>query len=284
MMRIDENNVFHDTYLINSYDVDQNYRANLSLFFKLVQDVAGNHAYLKGCALPHLNKEGKTWVVTRSVLDIFDYPWWPEYVDIETFPLQYSGYLAPRGTFISKQGGGELLARCFSNWCILDIEHGHRPVKPDFLTQRLGLVNPEAERYRIGSRRDKIDSYDDIENIRCLNMRKAHMSYTDSDYNGHINNISYLNWIISGLPASFLKDHLASHVDISWLKETHLDDELAVHIGSADAGALSGCNDEVRLYAKILRHEEDGSETCVCTACLDFRPIAGFPRRSEAAI
>lgn len=265
-MRIDPPGIFRDRYLVPSYDVDSTYRANLNFFFKLIQDVAGNHSHLKGCSLPMLRMEGKTWVITRTVLDIRKYPYWPQYVDVATLPLEYAGYNAPRGVVISLDG--EEIARSFSNWCVLDIGNGHRPVRPDFLSGRMPPVSAKDDPYGFGSRRPKAETYDSVPDLKQLCVFRPRMGFLDSDYNGHINNISYLNAIVDALPRDYLVSHLVTQVDISWLKETHLEDDLIVYIGSADPEAFT--RDGAELFARISRQTQDGEET-VCNASLRFR-------------
>lgn len=266
-MTIDEKDIYHDRYLLTSYNVDRFFQANLNYYFSVIQDVAANHAYMRECSLPHLQKIGKTWVVLRTVLDLYSYPKWLGYIDAETWPMPYSGYLAPRGTFFYDSQGRKI-AKCFSNWIIMDLAHGRKPAKPDFLSSYMPTVTLEGTEYDIGNRRERLPLYDDIPGIKPLAVHKAQMVYSDSDYNGHINNISYVNWIVQALNPDFLTSHLASHIDISWIKETHLDDELLVYIGSADDNAFN--RDETELHAKILRQEAD-QEVLVCDATMTWK-------------
>ncbi|MDY4888567.1 MAG: thioesterase [Sphaerochaetaceae bacterium] len=265
-MTIDEKNVFHDTYLCTSFNVDKYYNAYLEFFFQLIQDVAGNHSYLRSCSIPQLQKEGRTWVIVRSVLDIFRYPSWPSYVKVETWPMPPNKYNAPRGTYIDSEHG-ERLAQCFSNWCILDLEHNHRPVRPDFLFDRLPVVNKDAD-HPMENQIPKIPFFDDVEEMMVLSEYKPHLVSRDGDYNGHINNIAYLRWILDSLPEDFLDSHLACHVDISWLKETHLEDQITLRSGSSDKNAFS--SDDALIHSQILRSEED-RQVPVCEATIRWK-------------
>lgn len=272
MMNIDNDNVFHDRYLCTSYNVDRNYMSKLDFFFQLIQDAAGNHAYMRECSLPHLMKEQKTWVVLRSVLDIYHYPKWPEYLDVQTWPMPYRKYCCPRGTYIDDAETGLRMAQCFSDWCILDLARGRRPTRPEFLQPRLPVV-PSDSKHPMPNFLEKIPMYDQIDGLACLSEGQADKRFFDSDYNGHINNIAYLQWIVECLPYDFLSTHLAAHVDISWNKETHLDDDLHVYIGASDPDAYQ--NDEALLYTKIVRME--GSEqVTVCSASMVWKKQTSF--------
>ncbi|MGI6433478.1 MAG: hypothetical protein ACOXZ4_06570 [Sphaerochaetaceae bacterium] len=50
----------------------------------MVQEVAGSHAHHIGVSIPQLQKQNKTWVVTRTRMNIFAYASWPANLSFRT--------------------------------------------------------------------------------------------------------------------------------------------------------------------------------------------------------
>lgn len=261
-MRIDSDNVFHDTYFCPSYDVDRFYKANLGFFLRIVQDVAANHSWMRGCSIPHLMEEGRTWVILRSVLEIRRYPSWPSRVRVRTWPMPYAGRRAPRGTAMADVKG-RLVALCLSDWCILDLAT-RRPVAPGFIEERLPNVLPGPGR-AVPERPPRTPRCDDIPPEGWESVRPVVPQRHDSDYNGHINNIPYVNWMLNALDALVPDDHLVSRIDVSWLKETFLEDRL-------EARAAKDREREGVYHTQVARGDE-----VVCVAEIEMKDRSSFP-------
>src|SRR5690554_5289778 len=85
LITIDERNVAHSTFATYSYETDCFSDARLAFYFQVVQEAAGTHAASRGCSIPEMHKEGKTWVITRSQMEVFRYTRWPEVLKVETW-------------------------------------------------------------------------------------------------------------------------------------------------------------------------------------------------------
>ena len=85
---INENNIGHLDYTIMVSDTDSFYNTRLSLYQTLVQEVAGLHANYRGVGISDLQKEGKTWVIARSRMEIFHYGWWQ--TEISTVSVNFA--------------------------------------------------------------------------------------------------------------------------------------------------------------------------------------------------
>jgi acyl-ACP thioesterase len=76
-----------------------------------------------------------------------------------------------------------------------------------------------------------------------------------------VNNISYLSWALESLPSSFRNRLKVAEVDVSYLRQTFLEDTIVVYTESKDPDALK--KDEPLLHHRIIRKETDGTETLV---------------------
>ena len=43
--------------------------------------------------------------------------------------------------------------------------------------------------------------------------------YKDTDTNHHVNNVSFVQWMLEALPFSFLEGYSATEIDITYMKE-----------------------------------------------------------------
>ena len=83
MLKLDENNIGHDSSYFMSPDTDGFYKVKVQRYFGLSQEVAGFHAALKGAGLKEmLDKEGRTWMILRTRMNINKIASWMDEYDI----------------------------------------------------------------------------------------------------------------------------------------------------------------------------------------------------------
>ncbi len=252
---IDEYNRAHSQFTTYSYETDCFFDARLAFYFQIVQEAAGNHAAVRGCSIPILHAEGKTWVITRSKMEVHRYTQWPEQLLVETWAQEPIRLHLPRVVrAFDEQQGPLFTAKTY--WALIDLERG-RPCRPTTMSERIGLP-PLAlqEDLSLTGRLTYEDSH-----CTTLVSYKPKILYLDTDSNHHVNNISYLNWALESLPVSFRNRAKVAEIDVSWIRQTFSGDDLTVFTGSLDEKAL--LQDEGLLYHKIVRSEKDGGKSTV---------------------
>lgn len=253
---IDENNIATSTFMTYSYETDCFSEARLAFYFQIVQEAAGVHAALRGCSIPSLHKEGKTWVITRSSMEVFRYTAWNEAIKVETWAQEPIRLHLPRVVKgYDNEGNPVFIAK--THWAIIDLDSG-RPCRPMDMSLRIGLPPASDEAHHLDMTLPR--KQDEVE-LELLSSYKPIIAYLDTDRNLHVNNISYLNWALESLPASFRNRCKVSCVDVSYLRQTYLEDDLNVYTYSKDQKALF--TDDPILEHRILRKEKDGSTTLV---------------------
>jgi acyl-ACP thioesterase len=262
---VDGNNISHSQFTTYSYETDSFYQARLAFYFEMIQEAAGHHAACKGCSIPDLNREGKTWVITRSSVVVHRYTVWPETISVETWAQEPIRLHLPRIVRGFDEAGNPVFTAT-TYWAVLDMEKGGRPCRPATMVERIGLV--PKERFldvNLGLRK----TYDES---GCVTLSKTEpeIKYLDSDSNRHVNNISYLNWALETLPDAFRDRLKVSKIDVSWIRQTFSGDKITVYTGSLDAKALEA--DNPVLFHKIERTEQDGSKTIVWEGISSWEP------------
>lgn len=258
-MKIDENGVFSFETRIASTDCDSFYQATTVHYFDLVQEVSGTHTLTKGCAIPQINEMNLTWMIIRTDMEINRYATWGETLTVYTKPLPADGFYCPRIVW-AVDVDGKTLFSAKSLWCVLDL-NTHHPANPEIVKDWL-LLTPEGA-FKLPRR---IAKPDDEAGRRSV---KSAVSWSDCDWNGHMNNIAYLNHITAAIEPEVRNEALISHIDIKWAKEVKFGDDLTVSI----VRDISGLN-----YATIMKNLPDGSEELASEASFEMKPRSEMAR------
>jgi len=261
-MRI-ENDIFTNDIELCSYDVDPFYHMHATHYFRIMQEAAGAHAYTCNAGIPHLREEGRTWLVTRTSMTIDRYACWPGSIRVETWPQKPWKLYFPRVTRCWDQDR-HLLFRSLSLWVVIDL-NSHKPLKPDLIADRLRAptiadeINPDLGRRTTFEQDSFAGIITHVPTIR----------YGDNDFNLHVNNVAYLEWMLDSLPFSFRDSHTIREVDISYISETYRDDTILVRTGLSNPQALE--TREPQLAHEVVRILPDGKEQQVCVAKTTWR-------------
>jgi len=267
-MQINKDNIFLDKYEVTSYNVDWDYKASLNYIFSLIQDVAGNHSYLRDASIPQLQREGKTWVISRSIINIDKYASWPETIEVQTWAEEPKGYKCPRITRIINSKNEKLL-QAFSYWVIMDTKK-RRPIKPlDIEKDRIKLVDPKFKEYQVPLVTEKIKRI--TEEDKLISSYEPQSFPLDSDYNGHTNNISYLNWLVNAFPQDFINHRLARKIDIVWLKETHYGDRFLVSTYTSSPELFKDNEEPIETHQIIEVLDKEGNKEICCEAVINWK-------------
>lgn len=251
-----------------SFETDSLGAAQTAFYLRIVQEAAGLHAAMRGCSIMDLHAEGKTWVITRNRIEIFGYTRWNEQIHVNTWAQEPIRLHLPR-IVEGYAADGSPLFRAKTLWAIIDLKNS-RPLRPQEMNERIGLVKDPSRIIDMNLPRPNID----LEALHQLGTYKPRVTYLDTDRNQHINNVSYLSWVLEALPAEFRTTYKVKSADVLYQKQTFLDDELFVHTYATDE---NGYNEETpSLISTIVRQTGDDEEEIVFTAYTDWKKRSGF--------
>lgn len=262
-IRIDRENIGHiDTY-ITSYDTDSHFNTKLYVYQASVQEAAGAHASAKKIGIPQLQKDGLTWVIARSRMEIFHYGVWGDKLRIRTFVQPAQGLNCPRIVEAYDQDGRKLFS-AMTRWAIINMTNG-RPMRPSEIVNALMLP---PEKYYLDT---KLPNLIEIQEKCKYNVSayEPQIRYLDTDPNRHVNNLTYTNWITEALPDCFNDDYKASLVDVRWIRQTHKGEKIIVKVMAENEDELE--RENPKLFFEMLRLEEDGSQTQVFEAFTEWK-------------
>jgi acyl-ACP thioesterase len=200
--------------VLESSHVDFARELRMSQAFMYFQDIAAAHAGSLGAGVEKLLRGyDSAWILMRMRAEVDRMPRLDERVVIETWP-RATAPLYERD-YVIRSAGGETLIRAASIWIIMN------------LTTREIM-------------KDKIVDYDGIEidNTRAIEGKLRQMKapnglepvsekrieYGDVDYNGHANNVKYVDYCYDTFSLDWLKGRRLRAIEVNYINEVHYGD------------------------------------------------------------
>lgn len=260
---IDSDNKAHFSTYIDSAATDSYFTTRVSEYQALIQEAAALHATYRGVGIPDLQKEGKTWVIARSRMEAYHYGDWMDSVNVTTWAQKPAGLNCPRVVEAEDQKGRKLF-HAMTRWAVIDTTNG-RPLRPAFVSDALKTVTEtEEESTQLPNLMEyKASAPEQL----CTYVPR--IQYLDTDYNHHVNNRSYTNWMLEALPNDFMDAYKPSLLDVKWGMQTFRKDSLEVRVMGKDSSAFT--EEEPKLFFEIIRKEADGKENIVFEAWTEWR-------------
>ena len=201
-------------------------RLKPSQILNYLQEVAGDHSALLGTDRQNLTSRGLFWAVLRHRVQITRLPRAGEDIRVETWPMPTTRTAYPRAAVAFDADGNELF-RSISLWVLMDMAQramvlpGKSGVSVEGTLRGNELAVP-------GSMIPKTFANCDSRTVR----------FSDLDWNGHMNNCRYLDWVTDTLPSTFHQDHSAKEFTVCYLAEAREGDNLALVWELMDDGLL----------------------------------------------
>ena len=199
--------IYQKTFHIPASAVEAADRLKLSQILDYLQDVAGDHSAMLGTDRQSLTEKNLFWAVIRHRVQITRLPRAGEDITVETWPMPTTRTAYPRST-IAYDADGKECFRAISLWVLMDSQSramvlpGKSGVDVAGLLRGCELAVPGSLAVR------------PMENRLSRTVR-----YTDLDWNGHMNNCRYLDWVTDTLPGDFHRRNPAREFSVCYLSE-----------------------------------------------------------------
>jgi len=213
---MEHDSLYKKRFIIGIGDVDFTKALKLSTLFDYFQDAASYAAQRLGLGIDKLEKYSVTWVLLRMRVDIDRLPVWNEEITVETWP-QPPKKIEFERDFIVRDKDGNVLIRAVSTWAIIDIKTRE--------LQRAELISIECPSYisqrAIECRPGKIKPCGQLE----IAYKKT-IGYSDIDFNGHLNNSRYIDYVMDCFPVESHKKYRVKSIEINYVNEAFPGDSL----------------------------------------------------------
>jgi acyl-ACP thioesterase len=240
--------IWQETFPLGFGNIDRSDRLTLASTFDFFQEVAISHAENLGVGREAMARLDQGWVLSRISVFLERRPQWGETITVRSWPRGWDRLFAVRDYDIRDTSGAPII-RGRSNWLILDLKR-RRPLRPQAVMETLprnegldalpgggGVLEPQ-------------------ENPDTAGERQAR--YSDIDYNGHVNNARYIQWIQDATGPELLETADQMRLDINYLRELKIGETVTLLTAPLPR---SGSPDMPNITAAIAyegRHREEG--------------------------
>ncbi|MCB0369570.1 MAG: hypothetical protein KDD45_09025, partial [Bdellovibrionales bacterium] len=195
-------------YKVTTYDADPFGYAKPSSLMNYMQDASGMHAVQWGLSVFDLFTEGKTWVISRYHLKIFNRPSIGKEIVIKTWPSTIQKLFILR-EFEAYSEPSKLIAKASISVAMIDL----KTKKPIPLGNNMPLhyLTPQRTITEDFTHLEKI-----IQPTRTIELP---VMLRDLDANGHVNHVVYAQWALEAVPTETWNTHHLSGIEINYKAE-----------------------------------------------------------------
>lgn len=208
-----------NTYSVGYSDVDFTKKLKLSALFGYFQDTASQAAAKLGGGVDTLaEKYSVAWVLLRIRAEIGRFPELNEEITVQTWPHP-PGKLEFERDYSVIDAEGKVIIRAVSHWGIIDVEKRELR-KSGFIELKYPpFIQEHALEYKFGKLRPfgQPDA-----------AYKKVIGYSDVDFNGHINNARYIDYIMDCFPVESHRQYCVRSIEVNYIKEAFPGDTLVM--------------------------------------------------------
>ncbi len=199
--------IYRKTVQVSSRDTDCFDRLKSAAILQLTQEAAEAQCRLLSLDWQSLAAHRLFWAVTRQAVCIHRLPRAGETITLETWPGITTRVAYPRSA-LAYDAQGSPLFQAIGLWVLMDLD-----TRAMVLPGKSGVL---VEGIR---REGELPIPGSIAPAALPNHATRQAQYTELDWNGHVNNGRYLDWMEDLLPASFHREHPLEAFTVSYYNE-----------------------------------------------------------------
>ncbi|MFK8104427.1 MAG: acyl-[acyl-carrier-protein] thioesterase [Saprospiraceae bacterium] len=219
-MALHPNFYFRGNYSIRSLEVDQKQQLTIPALIKLMQETSMQNVISMNVSYWDLIKENVSWVLMRMHIKIKQLPMMNQEVKIFTHPSGFERFFTYRDFKVYDQNEA-LLAQASSTWLLLNTKERKMSKLPQFI---LDYEMPEEDEC-LPRRKTKLPKFERVD--QQLDFR---VNWYDLDFNAHLNNVLYIQWMLEVLDNEYLESGKILEIDILFRAESKFDDRITAEV------------------------------------------------------
>lgn len=241
--KMDTDLLYGANYQVRVYETDNHQQMRAPALSRLMQEAAMQNIIETGISFQDLALHGLSWVLVRQQLDLKRLPKVNEQIRILTYPAELLRFFALRD-FLVFDEQGEVLAQSTSTWLVMDMDNRRMASLPSFITDLSPRLPPREQ--CLPRSKTKVP---DLSTPEMKTQYTVH--WHDLDFNQHLNNTLYIQWMMDPLPESLLEQGQLARLEIEYRAEAQLHDAVEAQVQALD----DGCT-----YLHRLLRTKDGKE------------------------
>jgi len=235
--------VWTEDHAVRSYEADPRGKLSVVSFCNYLQEAAANHAHALGVSILQLIPRNITWVLSRLALRIHDHPEWRETIRVTTWPSGTRGPFSLRDFRVTGKEN-RILGESVTAWLLIDIGTRLPLRRVPFVSERLPHVKKE---HPLKNDLGKLPGLDGCDNEEVFRVRQG-----DLDMNRHVNNVSYIEWVMESLPPGTGDHAVLTDLEVNYIAEAFSGDHVVARCRKEDEKGLA--------FRHVILREKDGLE------------------------
>ena len=230
--------IFSEESTIRFTNIDQSDTLTIASACDLFQEAAMNHAEILGVGREAMQQSGTVWILSRLSVYMACRPRFREKICTRSWPRGANKLFAIRDYDIHSEHSDDVLVRGRSAWLVVDIEK-HRPLRPNSAVEK--LPPNEGSNALPGENVAGNDPPPSLvaQDFSAVEPIVRQACYSDIDYNGHVNNARYIQWIQDLLDPETLKNAKQLRLDINYMAEVLPGETISLYLSAIEAGEIS---------------------------------------------
>lgn len=204
---------------INNYDCDSYGKLSSANLVKYLGEAALQHSIDSGDYAYSVDENDKAWMIYKWRIEILDDLRAGDAVDVQTWISRLYKFYANREYLVYSED--KLVARVSSLWIYIDTKRKF----PSRIPKDLEDIYTIDEEYIF---KDFIELDEKLEGFLdefIFSVRKS-----DIDYNKHVNNANYIDWMMELIPLEIEENYKLSKVNVTYKQEVLYNEDIVSKI------------------------------------------------------
>lgn len=234
--------IHKEQFTIRSYEIDPRKHVSIPALIRLMQEASMQHVLHLQLSVWDLEPQGLSWVLMRQRLHVERLPLLGETIEVVTHPSGFERVFTHRDFRMYDAQGAEI-ANATTTWLLMHTATRRMARIPAELLAYNDLL-PHPSGY-LPRTLDKLPDFG-----QPLLSRRFHTGWHDLDFNYHLTNSKYPEWMLETADESLLQNATLQTMDILYLAECLWNEEILAESSKLD--------DNTRLH-RLIRLS-DGKE------------------------
>ena len=232
------------SFRVQPQDVDFQYKVTMSAMANILLTTAGYNADDNGFGIRFLNEMECTWVLIRFAVEMNRFPEQYENISVETW-IENVGRASTTRNFCIRDEKNEIIGNACSVWVFFDMKT-RRAKDLQTLEGIHKFASGEAGLIEKPLKLDAIEG-EDYDGFK--------VKYSDIDINGHVNTISYIEWISDCFSLDCYRKCGVKRFEFNFMNEMLFDDFVEIagqEIATGDFRFEICKEDKVACRARVV--------------------------------
>ena len=217
--------LIHNTsFTVRTYEVNSRKEATLPALVRLMHEAAMENVLKLKMSVWDLEPLHLAWVLMRKHIRIYRIPMLGEKLQMRTHPSGFEKVFTYRDYRVWDEEGKKV-AEVSTTWLCMDTQTRRMTRIPDHI--RAMELPPKDTCLPIPDRKPLAFEQADQQ----LSYR---VNWFDLDFNSHLNNVQYVQWMLEAAPESLLKSAQVKEMELQYKAEALLGDELLSEVEIVD--------------------------------------------------